>query len=97
MPMRRTRGIARTMGRTAVIAGTATAVSGHVAAKQQAKYAQQAAPPAPEPAPPAAEQATPPAAPVDVVEQLKKFAELRDKGILTDEEFAAQKTKLLAT
>jgi hypothetical protein len=84
------------MGRTAVIAGTATAVSGHVAAKQQAKYAQQAAAPAPE-APPAAEQATPPAEPVDVVEQLTKFAELRDKGILTEEEFAAQKAKLLAT
>jgi len=81
------------MGRTAVIAGTATAVSGHVAAKQQARYADQAAPPEapPEPAqPPQAEQ-------VDVVEQLKKFAELRDQGILTEEEFAAQKAKILGS
>jgi hypothetical protein len=95
MPLRRSRGLARTMGRTAVIAGTATAVSGHVAAKQQARYADQAAP-APDPAPPEPAQA-PPAEQVDVVEQLKKFAELRDQGILTEEEFAAQKAKLLST
>ena len=44
MPLRR-RGLARTVGRTAVIAGTATAVSGHVAAKQEARYAQQAGAP----------------------------------------------------
>jgi Short C-terminal domain len=95
MPLRR-RGLARTVGRTAVIAGTATAVSGHVAAKQEAKYAQQAAPPAPpEQAAPPPEQAAPAAEPVDVVEQLKKFAELRDQGILTEEEFSAQKAKLL--
>jgi Short C-terminal domain len=96
MPMRRTRGLARTMGRTAVIAGTATAVSGHVAAKQQAKYAQQAVAPTEQASPPA-EQPAPPAEPVDVVEQLKKFAELRDQGILTEDEFAGQKAKLLAT
>ncbi len=97
MPLRRTRGLARTMGRTAVIAGTATAVSGHVAAKQQAKYAQEsAAPAAPEQAGPPPDQAAPPSEPVDVVEQLKKFAELRDQGILTEEEFSAQKAKLLA-
>jgi hypothetical protein len=82
------------MGRTAVVAGTATAVSGHVAARQQGRSDQQAAP----------DQAAPPiqetgsaAEPVDVVEQLKKFAELRDRGILTEEEFAAQKAKLLNT
>ncbi len=90
MPLRRTRGVARTMGRTAVIAGTATAVSGHVAAKQQAKYAQQGA------GAPPSEPAGPPGDQVDVVEQLKKFAALRDQGVLTDEEFAAQKAKLLA-
>ena len=95
MPLRRSRGLARTMGRTAVIAGTATAVSGHVAAKQQARYAHQAAPAAG----PCASRAgpAPPAEQVDVVEQLKKFAELRDQGILTEEEFAAQKAKLLST
>jgi hypothetical protein len=93
MPLRRTRSLARTAGRTAVIAGTATAVSGHVAAKQQAKAAEQqvaAAPPAPE------EPAAPPSA-MDpaLIEQLKSYAQLRDEGILTEEEFAAQKAKLL--
>jgi hypothetical protein len=93
MPLRRTRGLARTVGRTAVIAGTATAVSGHVAAKQQAKYDQQAAEAAtPEPTPP---PAGPPAQEVDVAEQLKKFAELRDQGVISEEEFTALKAKLL--
>ncbi len=90
--LRRSRAMARTMGRTAVIAGTATAVSGHVAHRQQARHAQQAAPAAsaaPAPAP-AAEPAK-----VDVVEELKRFAELRDQGILTEEEFAAKKAQLL--
>ena len=71
------------------------AVSGRVAAKQQARHAEQLAasttPPAPEQdAPAAADQ-------VDVIEQLKRFAELRDQGILTEEEFAAQKAKLLGS
>jgi hypothetical protein len=92
MPLRRTRPLARTVGRTAVIAGTATAVSGHVAARQQARMAEQgaaAAPPPPEP--PAASPAFDP----DVIDQLKRLAELRDQGILTEEEFSAQKAKLL--
>ncbi len=98
--LRRTRGVARTVGRTAVIAGTATAVSGHVARSQQARaeQAQQAAPP-PEAAAPAEPPPPPPApdaAQPDVIDQLKRFAELRDQGILTEEEFAAQKAKLLA-
>jgi hypothetical protein len=95
MPLRRTRGLARTVGRTAVIAGTATAVSGHVAHRQaaRAQQSQPQAPAAPAPAAPAA----PPAAQVDVVDQLKRFAELRDQGILTEEEFAAQKAKLLGS
>ena len=87
MPLRRTRGLARTVGRTAVIAGTATAVSGHVAHRQAARAQQN--------------QAQPPPAPVadhvDVIEQLKRFADLRDQGILTEEEFAAQKAKLLGS
>jgi hypothetical protein len=89
-------GLVRTAGRTAVIAGTATAVSGRVARRQEEKYAAQAEPAAP---PPPAEPAPAPAAATepDVVEQLKKFAELRDQGILTEEEFAAQKAKLLGT
>jgi len=97
MPLRRSRGLARTMGRTAVIAGTATAVSGHVAAKQQARYAEQqpAGVPPEEGSAPAAEAAPAPAQP-DVFDQLKKLGELHQQGILTDEEFAAQKAKLLA-
>lgn len=96
MPLRRTRGVARTVGRTAVIAGTATAVSGHVAAKQQAKYAQQQPAPAPDQVPPPAAEAAPAPEP-DVFDQLKKLGELHQQGILTDEEFAAQKAKLLGT
>jgi hypothetical protein len=94
MPLRRARGLARTVGRTAVIAGTATAVSGHVANRQAARaqqdQAQQDQAQAQAPAAPVADQ-------VDVVDQLKRFADLRDQGILTEEEFAAQKAKLLGS
>jgi hypothetical protein len=86
-----------TAARTAVIAGTATAVSGNVAAKQQAKANQAAAAPPP-PAPVAqapAPAAEPAAAPQLDVVRLKELAELRDQGILTEEEFAAQKARLL--
>ena len=89
----------RTVGRTAVIAGTASAVGGRVqhrqnekwAAQEQQEYAaqqyaqQQAAPPPPPPA--AAEE--------DPIEQLQKLGKLHEQGILTDEEFAAQKAKIL--
>jgi hypothetical protein len=83
----RRRGLGRTVARTAVIAGTATAVSGHVARRQDARYRQQAA-----------DQAVhqPPPAPVDVAEELQKFAALRDQGILTEEEFAVQKARILS-
>ena len=58
----RRRGLGRTMARTAVIAGTATAVSGHVARRQDARYRQQAA-----------DQAVhqPPPAPVDVAKSCR--------------------------
>jgi hypothetical protein len=95
----------RGMARTAVVAGTATAVSGRVQRRQaekfadrdaeiyaqrEAAYEQQTAPP-PQAAPP------PPAAAggEDMITQLKALAELRDQGILTDAEFEAQKAKLL--
>ena len=95
-------GLLRGVARTAVVAGTASAVNGRVqrrqaeefadrdaqiAADRQAAYAQQAPPPPPPPAA-AAPQA-------DVVEQLKGLASLRDQGILTDAEFEAQKAKIL--
>jgi len=97
-------GLVGTVARTAVIAGTATAVSNKVTDSQQAKAQQaanaqayeqqvaaQAAPPPPEAAPEA------PAAPAEdpMISKLKQLADLHAQGILTDEEFSAQKAKIL--
>jgi Short C-terminal domain len=94
-------GLLRGVARTAVVAGTATAVSNRVSRRQANRWSQQEeqqyydqqpqyAQPAPAPAPP-------PAAPQkDAVTQLKELAELKAQGILTDAEFAAQKAKVLA-
>ena len=88
-------GLLRGVARTAVIAGTATSVSNRVSRRQAERWAQQEQPPPgygyeQEPAPAAA------AAPAaDPIAQLKQLGELRDQGILTEEEFAAQKAKLL--
>jgi Short C-terminal domain len=94
-------GLLRGVARTAVIAGTATAVSGRVqrrqaerytdrdaqiAAERQAAYQQQA---------PQYAAAPPPQAAADPVQQLKDLAELKNQGVLTEEEFAAQKAKIL--
>ena len=82
---------------TAVVAGTATAVSGRVAHKQQAKAADAAQQAAALPAA-AAEAAPPPvtsALTAEAIEKLQQLAALKDQGILTDEEFAAQKAKVL--
>ena len=104
-------GLLRGVARTAVVAGTATAVSGRVQRRQAERYAerdaaimanreqayqQQAypqqyyqapvAPPPQAPAPPAA----------DPVEQLKTLADLKNQGLITDEEFALQKARILA-
>jgi putative oligomerization/nucleic acid binding protein len=79
-------GLLGTVGRTAVVAGTATAVSGGVMRHQQQRAQEQqeaAAPP-------------PPAPPTDVVSQLKTLGDLKDRGLLTDAEFEAQKARLLA-
>jgi Short C-terminal domain len=94
MPMMR-RPLMRTVGRTAVIAGTATVVAGGVNRRQQQRAAQQdaAAPPAPAP-----EAAAPEAGPDsdDLINKLKELANLKDQGILTEAEFADQKSKILA-
>jgi Short C-terminal domain len=92
------RPIGRTVARTAVIAGTATAVSGGVSRRQEGRYEQQQAAQAPPP-PEAAAPAPPPSAgpTPDDIEQLKQLAALKDQGILTEEEFAAQKAKILGT
>jgi hypothetical protein len=83
------------MARTAVVAGTATAVSNRVSKRQGERWAQQEAPPQPQyaqEAPPAPAPAAPAAS---VIDQLKELGELKAQGILTEEEFAAQKAKLL--
>jgi hypothetical protein len=85
-------GLVRGVARTAVVAGTATAVSGRVQRRQQARWAEQEAPQQQyAEAPP--QQAA--AGGGDTVAQLKELGELRDSGVLTEEEFAAQKAKLL--
>ena len=84
-------GLLRGMARTAVVAGTATAVSNRVSRRQAQRWgAQDSYGYEPEPGP-APAQAAP-----DPIEQLKQLGELHQQGVLTDEEFAAQKAKLLA-
>jgi len=77
--------------RTAVVAGTATAVSGRVARRQAARYDQQ------EPQQYAQEpqQYAPEPAEDDATAQLQKLAALHTQGVLTNEEFAAAKAKIL--
>ena len=104
---RRGPGLVGTMARTAVIAGTATAVAGGVHHRQEQKYAQKAdeqyaqqlgqqqmaaAAAAPPPPPPPAAAGTD-----DKIAQLQKLAELKTAGILTEQEFAAEKAKILAS
>jgi hypothetical protein len=90
-------GLLRGVVRTAAVAGTATAVSNRVSRRQAQRWAAQDAPPYPEQqqyyAPPP--QAPPPAAADDRVEKLKELAALKEQGILTDEEFAAEKARIL--
>ena len=91
MMRRRGPGLVGMAARTAVVAGTATAVSGRVARRQQNKWEQQqeaeqaaaAAAPAPDAAPP------------EYMEELEQLAQLRDQGILTPEEFDAKKKQIL--
>ncbi|HEX6715214.1 MAG TPA: SHOCT domain-containing protein [Thermoleophilaceae bacterium] len=88
-------GLLRGVARTAVVAGTATAVSNRVSRRQADRWSRQGYYDEPEPAP--APPPAPAAAPApDPIEQLKQLAALKDQGILTDEEFAAQKAKILA-
>jgi hypothetical protein len=87
-----------TAARTAVVAGTATAVGSRVAHRHRQNAAEQAAPSAPAMQPEAAPTATPaPGQPAgsDVLEQLERLSALRTQGMLTDDEFAAAKHRLL--
>ena len=88
-------GLLRGVARTAVIAGTATSVSNRVSKRQAERWNQQEAAQAPPP-----EQAPPPAAAPagdSTIDQLKELGELKSQGILTEEEIAAQKAKLLGS
>ncbi|MFF4399552.1 SHOCT domain-containing protein [Streptomyces sp. NPDC001480] len=97
-------GLLRGVARTAVVAGTATAVSNRVSRRQAGRWAQQdyewqaaaqqAAAPPPAAPPPAVSQ------PVtddmtDKIDQLKQLADLKAQGVLTEEEFEAQKRRVL--
>ena len=92
-------GLLRGVARTAAIAGTATSVSNRVskrqgerwAAQEQQQYAQEAPPQQAAAAPPA-----PAGGESSMIDQLKELGELKAQGILTEEEFAAQKARLLA-
>ena len=107
-PRRRRGGVVRGVARTAAVAGTATVVAGGVrhrqdqkyAAREQAAYDQQQVaydqgaadaaaqqPPAPAPAAPAGD---------DTMAELEKLADMKSKGLLSDDEFAAAKAKILA-
>jgi Short C-terminal domain len=88
-------GLLRGVARTAVVAGTATAVSNRVSRRQASRWSQQDAaqqqyseqPSAPPPAVPSVD---------DRLQQLKELGELKSSGVLTEAEFEAQKAKILA-
>ena len=82
----------RGIARTAVISGTATGVSNRVTRRQANRWAEQDQVEYQEQAPPAQPAA---AAEDDPIEQLKELGKLHEQGVLTDEEFAAQKAKVL--
>ncbi len=101
--MLRRRPLLRAAAGTAVVAGTAAAVGGRVRRRQNERWARDAeaeayeqqsyAQPAPQPPQPAPAPAAPA---MSTVEQLTQLAQLRDQGVLTDDEFASEKAKILA-
>ena len=101
-------GLLRGVARTAVVAGTATAVSNRVSRRQanrwqtqqEAEYYEQQQQQQQYYQPPPQQYAAPAPAPepaVDPIEQLQKLADLKNQGILTEAEFEAQKAKILAS
>ncbi|MFE2102337.1 SHOCT domain-containing protein [Streptomyces sp. NPDC059468] len=96
-------GLLRGVARTAVVAGTATAVSNRVSRRQAGRWAQQdyeqqqAYAQQQEPAPPAppAPQSAAPDEMTQRIDQLKQLADLKAQGVLTEEEFESQKRRLL--
>jgi hypothetical protein len=90
-------GLLRGMARTAVVAGTATAVSNRVSRRQGERWAQQEAPPQQQYAAPPPQAAPPPAGGEDRVQQLKDLADLKAQGVLTEAEFEAEKARILGS
>lgn len=99
-------GLVRGVARTAVVAGTATAVSNRVSRRQATRWAAEAPPepqyqePAPaayEPPPAPAPEAAPAESNADRIAALKDLADLHAAGVLTDVEFSAEKAKILAS
>jgi Short C-terminal domain len=95
-------GLLRGVARTAVIAGTATAVSNRVSRRQAERWQRQGTYPYDQSTsyqepPPQYEPQPEPAPQTDMVQQLKDLAALRDQGVLTEEEFAAQKARILGS
>jgi hypothetical protein len=100
-------GLLRAAATTAVVAGTATAVSGRVARRQQASAQQAAEAQAYEQQQmasqqtyaeqPMAEPAVGPAPESDIISQLKELGALKEQGVLTEDEFAAQKARILGS
>jgi len=99
-------GLLRGVARTAVVAGTASAVSGRVRRRQDRRWGaedaqQQPAPPQPAPVAYAPAPPAPPAPPAAnggdaTIARLQQLAELKSQGVLTPEEFAQQKARVLA-
>lgn len=91
-------GLIRGVARTAVVAGTATAVSNRVSRRQQGRWAAQQGfqAPAPQPASPAEQPTAPQSSDMtSKIEQLKQLGELKTQGVLTEAEFEDQKHRLL--
>ena len=90
-------GLLRMAARTAVVAGTATAVSGRVARRQAARYDQQAEEEQYQAAPPQAPPPEPAPAPQqdESMAKLQELAQLHSQGVLSDDEFTAAKAKIL--
>ena len=93
--MRRGPGLVGMAARTAVVAGTATAVSGRVARRQANRYADQDAAYVQQQTAAATQGAYPAPEEEDATVQIQKLAQLHDSGALSDEEFAAAKAKIL--
>jgi|SRR3954454_15739841 hypothetical protein len=95
-------GLLRGLARTAMVAGTATAVSNRVSRRQAGRWAAEEAPPpqyAPQQqyAPPPQQYAPPPGGggSQDVLDQLRQLGDLKSQGVLTEQEFEDQKRRIL--